>query len=75
MFTTEYRLQSSGLFNTPRFIAWAIVGYRTSAKAKERNQFIKMLVHGYKLDKNVAIKLLSEDIKYTVDGSDVVFSC
>jgi len=75
MDTTEYRMTSSGLFHTPGLIAWAIVGYKTERTAKAKGKFVDLLVSGYKLDKEVAIKLLSEKVKYRVDGSDVVFSC
>lgn len=67
---TEYRLGSNPLFYAPGIIAWAINGY---AFKRDRKVMLRIVTEGWNIPKDVAVKLLSKKIDYTVDGETVVF--
>jgi hypothetical protein len=66
---------SMSVLSTPSMIDWAGCAYRTAKKKAEKAEFVRIISEGYFLPPEVVIDLLREKIKWSREGTDVVFYC
>ena len=74
-YMVKVTLRSLPMLNTPSFLAWASSGFKTTRRKAQKQNFIKMISEGYFLPEGVVIDLLREKIRWSREGSSVVFEC
>ena len=61
--------------STPSVISWAGCAYRTAKNKAEKDRFVRIVVNGYNIPPEVVIDLFKEEIRWTIEGTNVVFYC
>jgi hypothetical protein len=73
--TLRSYVTNMAVLSTPSMIDWAGCAYRTAKKKAEKDRFVRIISEGYFLPPEVVIDLLREKIKWSREGTDVVFYC
>ena len=63
------------VLSTPSMIDWAGCAYRQAKKKAVKAEFVRSVSEGYFLPEGVVIDLFRGKIKWSREGTDVVFYC
>jgi len=73
--TLRSYVTNMAVLSTPSVISWAGCAYRTAKNKAEKDRFVRIVVNGYNIPPEVVIDLFKEEIRWTIEGTNVVFYC
>jgi hypothetical protein len=73
--TLRSYVTNMAVLSTPSVISWAGCAYRTAKNKAEKDRFVRIVVNGYNIPPEVVIDLFKEEIKWSQEGTNVVFYC
>jgi hypothetical protein len=73
--TLRSYVTNMAVLSTPSVISWAGCAYLTAKNKAEKDRFVRIVVNGYHIPPEVVIDLFKQEIRWTIEDTNVVFYC